>query len=77
MNVTYFISEITSLRQRDSDSQKVSVIVSSNLKPSNRYIEFVKVRNKLVGFTGRSYDFISEKLILTLYNSLERPHLQY
>ena len=41
------------------------------------HTETVKIANKLVGFTGRTFTFKSEKVILTLYNSLVRPHLEY
>ena len=60
------------------DKEKdLGVIVSADLKPSKHCTEVVKTANKLVGFIGRSFTFKSEKIILTLYNSLVRPHLEY
>ena len=60
--------------QKEKD---LGVIISSDLKQSNQCAEVVKTANKLVGFIGRSFTFKSEKIILTLYNSLVRPHLEY
>ena len=55
----------------------LGVVVSKDLKPSQHCTETVKTANKLVGFIGRTFEFKSEKVILTLYNSLVRPHLEY
>ena len=55
----------------------LGVIISSDLKPSQHCTEVVKTANKLVGFIGRVFENKSEKVILTLYNSLVRPHLEY
>ena len=60
------------------DKEKdLGVIITSDLKPSLQCTEAVKKANKLVGLIGRSFEFKSEKIILTLYNSLVRPHLEY
>ena len=60
------------------DKEKdLGIIVSMDLKPSKHCTEVVKIANKLVGFIGRSFTYKSEKVILTLYNSLVRPHLEY
>ena len=60
------------------DKEKdLGVIISKDLKPNNQIIEVVKTANKLVGFIGRTFSFKSEKVILTLFNSLVRPHLEY
>ena len=55
----------------------LGVIISSDLKPSTHCKEVVKKANKLVGFIGRTFEYKSEKVIRTLYNSLIRPHLEY
>ena len=60
--------------QREKD---LGVVISADLKQSNQCNEVVKIANKLVGFIGRSFSFKTEKIILTLYNSLVRPHLEY
>ena len=55
----------------------LGVIISSDLKPSTHCKEVVKTANKIVGFIGRTFEYKSEKVIRTLYNSLVRPHLEY
>lgn len=55
----------------------LGVVVSKDLKPSQHCTETVKTANKLVGFIERTFEFKSEKVILALYNSLVRPHLEY
>ncbi len=55
----------------------LGVMISDNWKPSNQCSKVVKTSNKLVGFMGRTFKHKSEKVILTLYNSLVRPLLEY
>ena len=55
----------------------LGVIVSNDLKPELQCTEVVKTANKLVSFIGRAFKFKSEKIILTLYNLVVRPHLEY
>ena len=54
----------------------LGVTISNDLKP-NKHCSDVKKTNKLVGFIGRTFEYKSEKVILTLYNVLVRPHLEY
>ena len=55
----------------------LGVLVTDDLKPSQHCSQVVKTANKLVGFIGRVFENKSEKVILKLYNSLVRPHLEY
>ncbi len=55
----------------------LGVMISDDLKPSNECSKVVKTANRLVGFIGRTFKHKSEKVILTLYNSLVRPLLEY
>ncbi len=55
----------------------LEVMIIDNLKPSNQCSKAVKTANKLVGFIGRTFEHKSEKVILTLYNSLVRPLIEY
>ena len=60
------------------DKEKdLGVIISNDLKPSHHCKEVVKTANKLIGFIGRTFEHKTEKVILTLYNSLVRPNLEY
>ena len=55
----------------------LGIIVCNDLKPGKHISEVVKTANKITGFIGRAFDYKSEKVILTLYNALVRPHLEY
>ena len=59
------------------EEKDFGVIVSNDFKPELQCAEVVKTANKIVSFIGRAFNFKSEKIILTLYNSLVRPHLEY
>ena len=55
----------------------LGVIICNDLKPGEHCKEVVKTANKIVGFIGRTFEFKSEKVIVTLFNALVRPHLEY
>ena len=55
----------------------LGVTISNDPKPDKYCSDVVKKVNKLVGFIGRTFEYISEKVILSLYNTLVRPHLEY
>lgn len=52
-------------------------MVSDDLKTSEYCAEIVKMKNKLVVFIGRIFEFKSEKVISALCNSLVRRKLEY
>ena len=55
----------------------IGVTITSNLKPSQQCSEVVKKANRLVGIIGRSIEYKSKDTIVTLYNSLVRPIMEY
>ena len=70
--------EMNNVQLSSTEKEKdLGVTVSKDLKPSQHCTETIKKANKLVGFIGRTFEFKSEKVILALYNSLVRPHLEY
>ena len=60
-----------------SNEKDLGIIISNDLKPTKQCTEAVKKANKLIGFIGRAFEYKSEKTVLTLYNSLVRPQLEY
>ena len=48
----------------------LGVYISGDLKPSHHCTEIVKTANKIVGLIGRTFEHISENIILTSYNCL-------
>ena len=70
--------KMNDIQLSSSDTEKdLGVTISKDLKPGKQCTEVLKTANKLVGFIGRTFEFKSEKVILALYNSLVRPHLEY
>ena len=55
----------------------LGITISSSLKPSQQCSEVVKKANTIVGLIGRSFEHKTKDVIITLYNSLVRPHLEY
>ena len=55
----------------------LGVVISNDLKPGKQVSEVIKTANKLIGFIGRTFEFKTKEIILTLYNALVRPYLEY
>ncbi len=47
----------------------LGVMMSDDLKPCNQCSKVVKTTNKLIGFIGRTFEYKSENVLLTLCNS--------
>ena len=60
--------------EREKD---LGVTISNDLKSSQQCSEPVNKANKIIGLIGRSFEHKSKEVILTLYNSLVRPHFEY
>ncbi|MCP4269647.1 MAG: hypothetical protein GY777_29425, partial [Candidatus Brocadiaceae bacterium] len=55
----------------------LGVTVSHNLKFSQQVTESVNKANRMLGFINRNFTYRSKDIILPLYTSLVRPHLEY
>ena len=55
----------------------LGVIISNDLKSSKQCIEAEKKASKILGYIKRQFTTRKEETILTLYNALVRPHLEY
>ena len=65
--------EIESVQQE----KDLGVVITNDLKSSNQCIEAVKKAQKLLGYIKRQFRTRNKETILTLYNALVRPHLEY
>ena len=65
--------EIESCQQE----KDLGVIITNDLKPSRQCIEAEKKAQKILGYIKRQFKTRKKKTILTLYNALVRPHLEY
>ena len=52
----------------------LGITISNDLKPGKYCSGVIKKANKLVSFIGRAFEYKSEKVILTLYNTLIYLH---
>ncbi len=60
------------------DTQKdLGIVISSVLKTTKHCIEVEKKCNRLLGYIKRQFQYRNKKIVVTLYNSLVMPHLQY
>lgn len=55
----------------------LGVIINNDFKFSTQCIEVEKRAQKLLGYIKRHFKYRNKETILTLYNSLIRPHLEY
>ncbi len=55
----------------------LGVLISSDLKFSKQCIEVEKKAQRLLGYIKRQFRYRNKEIVLTLYNSLIRPHLEY
>ena len=60
-----------------NDEKDLGVIITNDLKPSKQCTEVEKKAQKILGYIKRQFSTRKEETILTLYNALVRPHLEY
>ena len=61
-----------------TDTEKdLGVVISNDLKFSKQCIEAEKKAQRMLGYIKRQFGFRNKEIVLTLYNSLVRPHLEY
>ena len=74
-NVVYEINgNSLDIVQKEKD---LGVIVSNNLKVSDQCAAAVKTANRVLGLIRRTFMCRGKDIILRLYKSLVRPHLEY
>ena len=60
-----------------TEEKDLGVIISSNLKPSRQCQQAYSKANRALGLIHRSISFKTPYVLLRLYKSLVRPHLEY
>jgi hypothetical protein len=66
--------EILEVVKQEKD---LGVIVQNDLKVSQQCVKAAKTANRVSGMISRTFKFKSKGVILQLYKSLVRPHLEY
>ena len=59
------------------EEKDLGVIVQNNLKVSEQCSKSVKTANRVLGMISRTFQKKSKEIIIPLYKSLVRPHLEY
>ena len=60
-----------------TEEKDLGVIITNDLKPSKQCTHVEKKAQKILGYIKRQFTTRKEETILTLYNALVRPHLEY
>jgi len=60
-----------------SEERDLEVIIRSDLKSSSQCIKSVNTANRVLGMIKRTFIVRDKKIIVQLYESLARPHLEY
>lgn len=60
-----------------NEEKDLGVIITDDLKSSKQCIAVEKKAQKILGYIKRQFTTRKEETILTLYNALVRPHLEY
>ena len=55
----------------------LGVLISSDLKFSKQCIQVENKAQRLLGYIRRQFRYRNKEIVLSLYNSLVRPHLEY
>ncbi len=67
---------IIQLRTIDTQNN-LGIVISSDLKTTKHCIEVEKKCNPLLGYIKHQFLYRNKKIVVTLYNSLVLPHLQF
>jgi ribonuclease P/MRP protein subunit RPP40 len=59
------------------EERDLGIIVQEDLKWGKQCLKAVKTANKVLGMIKRTFCFLSKEIVITLYKSLVRPHLEY
>jgi len=65
------------LLEEVSEEKDLGVFISDNLKPAKQCQEAYNKASKALGIIARTISFKDKVILLKLYKSLVRPHLEY
>ena len=63
--------------QEVSDEKDLGIMITSDLKSAAQVVEASKKANRALGMISRTIKYKSKSVLLSLYKSLVRPHLEY
>jgi ribonucleases P/MRP protein subunit RPP40 len=59
------------------EERDLGIIVQNDLKCAKQCAKVVKQANRTLGMIKRSFTHLNQQIVLLLYKSLVRPHLEY
>ena len=60
-----------------TEERDLGILVQSNLKWDQQCSKSVKMANRILGMIKRNFEYLDSDMVLQLYKSLVRPHLEY
>jgi len=63
--------------QEVSEEKDLGILITSDLKSAAQVMEACKKANRALGMIGRTIKYKNKSILLSLYKSLVRPHLEY
>ena len=75
MKVNYELNGVT--LEEATGERGLGVVVKNDLKCSKQCLRAVSTANRVLGTTKRSFSIRDKDVILQLYKSLVKPHLEY
>jgi len=63
--------------QEVSDEKDLGIMITSDLKSAAQVVEASKKANRSLGMISCTIKYKSKSVLLSLYKSLVRPHLEY
>ena len=74
----YYMDMEQTIELKSIDSEKdVGVTFSKDLKFNQHISNVIKKSNQLTGLIKRSFTYTDKHMLLKLYKSIVRPHLEY
>ena len=60
-----------------NEERDLGVIMQNDLKCDKQCAKSVKTANKILGMIRRKFNYLNREIVLQLYKTLVRPHLEY
>ena len=60
-----------------TEERDLGILVQNNMKWDQQCSKSVKMANRILGMIKRNFDYLDGDMVLQLYKSLVRPHLEY
>jgi len=71
------MSKLNKYLKKIIEESDLGVKIQSDLKCSKQCLKVVSKANKVLGMIKRTFSIRDKEIILQLYNSLVKPHLEY